>query len=87
LSSPIQSLAKCCAIVTRARSIVGGKGSTQSSFRCGASMTDAVCRAKKIQQGRNVMHSSAELVKALAGIIGALAFFVVLIHQITRMLG
>lgn len=33
------------------------------------------------------MHSSAELVKALAGIIGALAFFVVLIHQITRMLG
>jgi flagellar biogenesis protein FliO len=33
------------------------------------------------------MHSSAELVKAIGAIIGALAFFVVVIHQITRLLG
>lgn len=33
------------------------------------------------------MHSSAELVKAIAGIVGALAFFIVVIHQITRFLG
>jgi hypothetical protein len=33
------------------------------------------------------MHSSAELAKAIAGIVAAFAFFVVVIHQITRMLG
>jgi len=33
------------------------------------------------------MHSSAELVKAMAAILGALGFFVVVIHQITRALG
>lgn len=32
------------------------------------------------------MHSSAELAKAVAGIIAALAFFIVLIHQITRLI-
>jgi hypothetical protein len=46
---------------------------------------DATHRAKI--KGRNVMHSSAELVKAMAAILGALAFFVVVIHQITRALG
>lgn len=33
------------------------------------------------------MHSNAELVKAVGAIIGALAFFVVVIHQITKLIG
>ncbi len=33
------------------------------------------------------MHSNAELVKAVGVIIGALAFFVVVIHQITKLIG
>jgi hypothetical protein len=33
------------------------------------------------------MHSNAELVKAVAGIIGALAFFIIVLHQLTRLIG
>ncbi|CAN2534147.1 hypothetical+protein [Methylocapsa aurea] len=33
------------------------------------------------------MHSNAELVKAVAGIVGALAFFIIVLHQLTRLIG
>ncbi|TDX65553.1 hypothetical protein EDE12_10238 [Methylosinus sp. sav-2] len=33
------------------------------------------------------MHSNAELFKAVAGIVGALAFFIVVLHQLTRLIG
>ncbi|PWB84184.1 MAG: hypothetical protein C3F11_02640 [Methylocystaceae bacterium] len=33
------------------------------------------------------MHSNAEIVKAVAGILGALGFFIVVIHQITKLIG
>jgi len=42
---------------------------------------------KNRTEGEYVMHSNAEVFKALAGIIGALAFFIVVIHQLTRLLG
>jgi flagellar biogenesis protein FliO len=56
--------------------------------RCGRAEKIGVAhRTTKISRGRNDMHSNAELVKAVAGIIGALAFFIVVIHQLTRLLG
>lgn len=47
---------------------------------------DAASIKKLIGEKRH-MHSNAEIVKAVAGILGALGFFIIVIHQITKLIG